>query len=168
VIVFAADASSSSTPLWLGILTLVISFMAVLVSVWIGRAQIGEQLRMRPHVSMSCTYCTHVYSAAGDHKSIMVDVSNAGGQATDVGSIIVTAPQMTLNGGNLLLDGPGPIPYRLDAHSTASWVVDARMFGPTEAVVKVSLGHGVVLTEAITLDRLIDEDAGKRAWLRRR
>ena len=124
-----ADAGDGGTPLWLGVLTLVLSAAALLVSLWQARESIAEMRRARPKVTVTGVYASNLASDGRTGPGFLIELQNLGREPTQVKSLWLAsedpgkdAPQMAINAGNARTEGPS-IPFALDGHSSQVWVV---------------------------------------------
>ncbi|MGD0321715.1 MAG: hypothetical protein ABSC00_08970 [Acidimicrobiales bacterium] len=164
-VVSLATNSAAGTPLWLGVLTLLIAISAVGVSYWQGRATVREQRRIRPNISISVEFHNNIVGATeGVIRGFIVSVANTGREDSEVESIIIASARTILNGQNLIVGGGSVIPYRLQGHSAVSWIIDGRQFPEDEAVVTVRLGHGEVVERTVTIGAMQDEQTGRTWW----
>lgn len=138
-------------PLWLSVLALALSFGAVAIAFWQGNLAARGQRNQRPNVSGTVGYHLNVvYSGSPGVPAFIVYLNNRGSQSTTVEGVIIGTESKVLNGQNSILDGP-TIPFRLEGHSSQSWIVDAKLFAPDDEWVqaRVSFGHGPSLSATV-------------------
>lgn len=155
----AADEAGTGTPLWLGVVTLVIAVLALAVAYWQASSSIEEARRARPRVRLDATFGTNMHSSSGTGVGFFVHLANRGREATHVESIFLAraddGPGFWLNGMNSIVEGQ-PIPCLLEGHSSQSWVIrsDSLPEDASSFDITVHLGHGEAISERLEKDRL--------------
>jgi hypothetical protein len=144
----------TGSPLWLSILPIFVSFVAVAIAMWQGGLTARGQRFERPNVSGTVGYYRQVVSNGPEPApAFIVSLSNKGSQPTAVEGIFIGTDNKALNGQNALIDGP-VIPFRLEGNTSQTWIVDAALFATDDdrVHVRVTLGHGPLLHSIVERD----------------
>lgn len=165
-----AEGGDPGTPLWLGISSFVVAFVAVVVSAIGTMATVRDLRRAAPSVKVDAFFTDSLggYAKGETITAVLITLANRGREPTQVNHFRISSkePMVWINGGYNLLDGP-TLPHRLDGHTEATWTVDGTAFDPApdEVHLVVSLGHGVTHEETI---RRNDWQRGPYKWPRQR
>jgi hypothetical protein len=144
--------TTPGTPIWLTFLTLGISLCAVTISLWQALANNADRKIGRPQVSMSCSFVGAFQSEPGiSKKAVTVSTKNLGREATTVSTILVSMPNMTVNGSACFIYGP-QLKHKLKGYSTTFWAIDASMIESDHVTVIVTFDHGVILEQDCKLN----------------
>lgn len=166
---FAADEAGSGTPLWLGVVTLIIAALALVVAYWQASSSIDEARRARPRISLVASFGTNMHSSSGSGAGFFIHLANRGRESTQVEGIYLAradgGPGFSLNGMHAIVEGKS-LPCLLDGHSSQSWVIrsndlpeDASCFNVT-----VHLGHSEALTAHMEKDRSSDRSGRRKRF----
>jgi hypothetical protein len=146
--------TNQGSPLWLTFITLGISLIAVIISLWQAFISNSERKSNRPDIEVRASYDSHVVTGPNNEfKAVLLYVHNKGREATNILSFRLQTPTIVLVGPNNLIYGPkGPWPYRLNAYSAESWGVNAEGVDENNVTVHIDFGHGPSMDITCQLD----------------
>src|SRR4051794_2556598 len=103
-------AAESGTSLATDVLPLVLTTLAIAISIWGTAIAARDSRRTRPRIEVSAAYTDKLVTGPDRAftTAILLSVSNTGTESTQVGGLWFQTPEMTfgLNGMNAISDGP--------------------------------------------------------------
>ncbi|MEU3340007.1 hypothetical protein [Streptomyces sp. NPDC006668] len=145
------------TSLVLSVASLIVSIVAVAISLSQARLAKRESDRSRPNVKLSAIFTDHLArgSVHETARAVLISVSNTGREETELASLFITSERTILVGTNNRFPDGGPaLPYRIAGHSQQHWEIDASAVEEAANAVTITarFGHGEHQSLVVTKD----------------
>ncbi|MGW7385184.1 hypothetical protein [Streptomyces sp. NPDC054794] len=139
------------TSLALSIASLVVSIVAVAISLSQALLAKRESSRSRPNVKVLGVFGDGFIRGGQPMRALLLYVFNTGREETELSNVNITSANVTLVGAYSLFAGP-PLPCRIPGHSMQTWTFDASAVedAATAVTVHAEFGHGENKTLLVT------------------